>query len=59
MTAWVIFDRLVATIEPSYRPGYSAETVTDSLVIDEPELANSRWNGLGRLCGHCGFGIPF
>jgi hypothetical protein len=55
-------DKLVADVELRYRSVNSAETDNSSLVIDDPELANSERNdlgsisgyhGLGRLCGHC------
>lgn len=47
-------DRLVADIEPSYRSANSAETVSNSLIIDKSELANSAKNGLGATNGHHG-----
>jgi hypothetical protein len=43
----------VANLESGHRFAYSAETVNDSLVIDELELTNSMPNRLGRLSGHC------
>ena len=47
LTAWVLINKLVTDIEPNHRPAYSADTATNSLVIDEPELANSPSNRLG------------
>ncbi|MGK0302586.1 MAG: hypothetical protein ACI89X_003471, partial [Planctomycetota bacterium] len=35
-----------------HRSAYTAETVNDSLVIDEPELASSARNDLGSISGH-------
>ena len=44
-------DKLVGDTEPSHRSGNSAQTVNDSLVIDQSELANSRQNVLGSITG--------
>lgn len=44
-------DELVADFEPSHRSVCPADTATNSLVIDESELANSMSNGLGAISG--------
>ena len=45
-------DKLVADVELRYRSVNSAETDNSSLVIDDPELANSERNDLGSISGY-------
>ena len=47
-------DKLVADVELRYRSVNSAETDNSSLVIDDPELANSERNDLGSISGYHG-----
>ena len=50
--------KLVADSETRHQSAYSAQTTGQSLVINEPELANLVPNGLGRIFGQDELTIP-